>query len=109
MVSMIKFTNLNSKQKTIFGLDIAITVPFPNSGSGSMVQIYRGSQNGLILTPAQVSFSGSINFFNKIKENFLPTFLKVLYAPGVSGFGWAIQGLFDYDNNGYPGDLLTER
>jgi hypothetical protein len=33
-------------------IDVAISIPF---GSSSMVHIYRGSKDGLILTPSQVS------------------------------------------------------
>lgn len=34
--------------------DVAISVPFLNSDELSVVQIYRGSKEGLILTPSQV-------------------------------------------------------
>jgi len=36
-------------------IDVAISIPFINYGSSSMVHIYRGSKDGLILTPSQVS------------------------------------------------------
>ncbi|CAF0808563.1 unnamed protein product [Adineta steineri] len=58
--------------------DVAISIPFINSGSSSMVHIYRGSKDGLILKPSQILQTTSLN-----------------------GFGWALQGQFDYDNNGY--------
>ncbi|CAF1962458.1 unnamed protein product [Rotaria magnacalcarata] len=58
--------------------DVAISIPFINSGSLSMIHIYRGSKHGLILKPSQI-----------------------LQATALNGFGWALQGLFDYDNNGY--------
>ncbi|CAF1211795.1 unnamed protein product [Adineta ricciae] len=58
--------------------DVAISIPFVNSGSSSMVHIYRGSKDGLILTPSQI-----------------------LQTLSMNGFGWALQGQFDYDNNGY--------
>ncbi|CAF4223500.1 unnamed protein product [Rotaria sp. Silwood2] len=35
--------------------DVAISIPFANHGSSNMVHIYRGSKEGLILTPSQVS------------------------------------------------------
>jgi hypothetical protein len=40
--------------------DVAISIPFINSGSSSMVHIYRGSKDGLILTPSQVRLEESI-------------------------------------------------
>ena len=36
-------------------IDVAISIPFINSGSSSMIHIYRGSKHGLILKPSQVN------------------------------------------------------
>jgi hypothetical protein len=36
-------------------IDIAVSIPFGNHGSSSMVHIYRGSKDGLITTPSQVN------------------------------------------------------
>ncbi|CAF2584154.1 unnamed protein product [Rotaria sp. Silwood2] len=58
--------------------DVAISIPFANHGSSNMVHIYRGSKEGLILTPSQI-----------------------LRITSLKGFGWALRGQFDYDNNGY--------
>ncbi|CAF1902329.1 unnamed protein product [Rotaria magnacalcarata] len=58
--------------------DVAISIPFINHGSSNMIHIYRGSHDGLILTPSQI-----------------------FQTAALRGFGWALQGQFDYDNNGY--------
>ncbi|CAF0811798.1 unnamed protein product [Rotaria sp. Silwood1] len=70
-------TNLGDIDKDGYN-DVAISIPFINYGSSSMVHIYRGSKSGLILKPSQI-----------------------LQTPTLNGFGWALQGQFDYDNNGY--------
>jgi hypothetical protein len=36
-------------------IDVAISIPFVNYGASGMVHIYRGSKDGLISTPSQVS------------------------------------------------------
>ena len=36
-------------------VDVAISIPFSHHGSSSMIHIYRGSKQGLIPTPSQVS------------------------------------------------------
>jgi hypothetical protein len=32
-------------------------------------------------------------------------FFQILKPTSLKGFGWAIQGQFDYDNNGYLGRI----
>ena len=83
--------------------DVAISSPFANAGSASMVQIYRGSKQGLILTPTQVSFFQSCWIAWKMRS--CP--FQTLQTGALNAFGWSLQGLFDYDNNGYLGRTWT--
>lgn len=42
--------------------------------------------------------------FNYHNNEYLNTFTsQTLQSAALNGFGWAIQGQFDYDNNGYLG------
>ncbi|CAF0948012.1 unnamed protein product [Adineta steineri] len=70
-------TNLGDIDKDGYN-DVAISIPFGNKNSSNTVHIYRGSKDGLILTPTQI-----------------------LQQVSLKGFGWALQGQFDYDNNGF--------
>ncbi|CAF1171757.1 unnamed protein product [Adineta ricciae] len=70
-------TNLGDIDKDGYN-DVAISMPFGHQNSSNTVYIYRGSKDGLIIPPTQI-----------------------LQKPSLKGFGWAIQGQFDYDNNGY--------
>jgi hypothetical protein len=51
-------------------IDVAISIPFINYGSSSMVHIYRGSKDGLILTPSQVNRKEEKKKNNLIKNYF---------------------------------------
>jgi hypothetical protein len=42
------------KTIVICGIDVAISIPFGNHDSSNMIQIYRGSKDGLITKPSQV-------------------------------------------------------
>jgi hypothetical protein len=49
------------------GIDVAISIPFGNHDSSNMIQIYRGSKDGLITKPSQVK--------GEIMKDFLNCFL----------------------------------
>ncbi|CAF1299687.1 unnamed protein product [Didymodactylos carnosus] len=60
--------------------DVAISAPFADGGYSGEVYIYHGSETGLSTIPAQI-----------LKPDRL-----------LQAFGWALQGQFDDDHNGYP-------
>ncbi|XP_070584078.1 integrin alpha-IIb isoform X2 [Erythrolamprus reginae] len=66
-------------------IDIAIGAPFAGQDGGGQVYIYRGQKEGLSTSPSQI-----------LKNPFSES----------AGFGFAIRGASDIDDNGYP-DVLV--
>ena len=72
-------------------LDVAISAPFGQGLSGT-VYIYRGSRQGIVMTPAQTLVGSELNL--------MPSTLA-----GLTSFGAYLSGGTDIDGNQYNGEV----